>query len=281
MRIIKSPEEMNSYAQKAKCRGQAISFVPTMGHLHNGHRSLIEAAKAKAKLTVVSIFVNPIQFGQGEDFSRYPKDLRRDEKMLKELEVDVLFVPPADKMYKGDFKTFVEVETLSKKLCGKTRPTHFRGVATVLAKLFNIVQPDFVFFGEKDFQQLVIVKKMVEDLNFPIKVIGLPTVREFDGLAMSSRNKNLTPKEREQSVLLFKAINLAKEEIEKGEKDINRILLRMRTFVGSIPSIRLDYVAMVDPVTLEDIKSLRGKVLVAIAATLGGARLIDNLLIDA
>ena len=196
MREIKKLKEMQAFSLKAKQRGKTICLVPTMGYLHEGHLSLVEAAKKKGDITVVSVFVNPLQFGPSEDIARYPRDLARDKKLLKNFEVDVLFLPAASQLYPDDFKAFVEVEGLSKKLCGRTRPTHFRGVTTIVAKLFNLVMPDFAFFGEKDYQQQIIIKKMVRDLNFPVQVISLPTIREFDGLAMSSRNQSLTPKER-------------------------------------------------------------------------------------
>jgi pantoate--beta-alanine ligase len=281
MKVIKDPEEMRAYSQKIKRRGKTIGLVPTMGFLHEGHLSLVEAARKKADVVAVSIFVNPAQFGPGEDYSRYPRNLSRDKKLLGNFEVDVLFLPEASKMYPKGAKTWVEVEGLSQKMCGRSRPTHFRGVTTLVAKLFNLAQPDYAFFGEKDFQQQAIIKRMVKDLNLPIEIISLPILREFDGLAMSSRNKYLTAKERKQSPLLYRALCLAKEEIEKGEKNPNKILLRMRSLIGTIPGFRLDYVVIVDPETLEEVKKIRGKVLVALAAHLGKARLIDNMVVAA
>ena len=281
MRTIKKSEEMFGFSLKAKQRGKTIGLVPTMGYLHTGHLSLIEAAKKKADYVVVSIFINPLQFMAGEDLNQYPRDLKKDQKALEPFDIDVLFMPDPHKIYDPEFCTFVEVENLSKRMCGKTRPTHFRGVATVVAKLFNIVAPDFDFFGEKDFQQLVIIKRMVMDLNYHIQIIGLPTVREFDGLAMSSRNAYLSPKEREDAVILHNALVSAKEEIEKGEKDPYKILVRIRSMLGGVPHLRLDYFIIVKPDTLEEVKSIRGPVLLAIAAHLGKARLIDNLLVHA
>jgi pantoate--beta-alanine ligase len=281
MREIKALKEMQAYSLKAKQRGKTVCLVPTMGYLHEGHLSLVEAAKEKGDITVVSIFVNPLQFGPTEDLAHYPRNLARDKKLLKNFAVDVLFIPDASHLYPDDFKTFVEVEALSNKLCGHTRPTHFRGVTTIVAKLFNLVMPDFAFFGEKDFQQQLIIKKMVRDLNFPVQIISLPTVREFDGLAMSSRNQYLTPKERVSAAILYRALILAKQEIEKGEKDPRRLLLRMRSLIGTEPSLRLDYLSIVDPHTLEDKKKIEGSVLIALAAYLGKARLIDNIIIIA
>jgi pantoate--beta-alanine ligase len=279
MREIKDPKEMYLYSRKAKSHGKKVGFVPTMGALHEGHLSLVEEAKKRADTVVVSIFVNPIQFGPSEDLARYPRNLGSDKKLLRHFDVDVLFMPEARTMYPEGFKTFVEVEGLSRKLCGRSRPTHFRGVTTVVAKLFNMVCPDIAFFGEKDYQQQIIIKRMAKDLDFPVEIVALPTVREFDGLAMSSRNAYLTQKERKSALILYRSLCLAKEEIRKGEKDPRKILLRIRSAVGTEPSVRLDYVAMVDPDTLEEVRKIKGKVLVALAACLGKARLIDNMVI--
>ena len=280
MREIKCLQEMQSYSRKAKAHGKKVGFVPTMGALHEGHLSLIAAAKQKADVVVVSIFVNPIQFGPSEDYTRYPRSLRKDKRGLKDMGVDVLFLPETSEMYPPGFKTFVEVEGLSRKLCGRSRPVHFRGVATVVAKLLNIVNPDAAFFGEKDFQQQVVIKQMVKDLDLPVEIVSLPTVREFDGLAMSSRNSYLTPRERKSATILYKALCLAKEEVKRGEKDPKRILFRMRSLIASEPGVRLDYAAAVDPETLEEVKKVSGKVLFALAVYLGKARLIDNMEVD-
>ena len=281
MRIIKELKEMHSYSLKAKRRGKTIGLVPTMGYLHEGHLSLVAAAREKSELVVVSIFVNPAQFSPAEDFSRYPRDLKRDKKLLRNFDVDVLFLPEAGKMYPEGYKTYVEVDGLSRKMCGRTRPAHFRGVTTIVAKLFNIVLPDFAFFGEKDFQQQIIIKRMARDLNLPIEVPALPIVREYDGLAMSSRNKYLTPKEREKATILYKALCLAKREIENGERDANKILFRLRSLIGTVPSLRLDYVIIANPETLEETKKIKGKLLIALAGHLGKARLIDNIIVEA
>jgi len=281
MREIKNAREMLLYSTKAKAHGKKIGFVPTMGALHEGHLSLIAEARNKSGVVVVSIFVNPIQFGPGDDLSRYPRNLSRDKKLLKNLDIDVLFLPDASDMFPDGFKTFVEVEGLSKKLCGRSRPTHFRGVTTILAKLFNIVCPDLAFFGEKDFQQQLIIRRMARDLNIPVEIISMPTVREFDGLAMSSRNAYLNPKEKKSAAILFKALSLAQKEIAGGEREINKLLFRMRSLIGSEPAVRLDYLTAINPETLEEVKNVRGKVLFALAAYLGNSRLIDNLLIEA
>lgn len=281
MREIKYLREMWLYSQKAKCHGKKVGFVPTMGALHEGHLSLVAEARKMSDVVVVSIFVNPIQFGPSEDYLRYPRNLRKDKKLLKDLGVDLLFLPEASEMFPEGFKTFVEVEGLSKKLCGRSRPAHFRGVTTVVTKLFNIVCPDTAFFGQKDYQQQLIIKQMTSDLNLPVQIVSLPTVREFDGLAMSSRNAYLTSKERKSATILYRALSLARKEIGQGEKDIGKIIFRMRSLVGSEPGVRLDYVAAVNPETLEDVKKAKGKVLFALAAYLGKARLIDNLVVDA
>lgn len=281
MREISGLGEMHIYSLKAKAHGKTVGFVPTMGALHEGHLSLVAEARKRSEVVVVSIFVNPIQFGPSEDFSRYPRNLRRDKKLLKNFDVDVLFRPEASAVFPDGFRTFVEVEGISKRMCGRSRPTHFRGVTTILAKLFNIVSPDIAFFGEKDFQQQLIVKRMARDLNFPIEIVSLPTVREYDGLAMSSRNANLSPRERKSAAVLYRALSLAQREIKKGEKDINKLLFRMRALIGSEPAIRLDYLYAVDPETLEEVKKVKGKMLFALAGYLGKARLIDNILLDA
>ena len=281
MREIKDLNDMYAYSLRHKSHGKKIGFVPTMGALQEGHLPPVAESQKKTDIVVVSIFVNPIQFGPSEDLASYPRDLKKDMKLLKGLEVDVLFMPEASAMFPEGFKTFVEVDGLSKKLCGRARPTHFRGVATVVAKLFNLVAPDAAFFGEKDYQQLRIIRQMAKDLNLPVEIIARPTVREFDGLAMSSRNVYLDQKERKAALIIYRALSVAKEEIEKGEKDFRKILFRLRSLIGTEPSVRIDYIAMVDPETLEDIKSLSGQVLAAVAVNLGKAKLIDNILIDA
>jgi len=281
VRVFKDPQEMHAYAQKMKHRAKTIGLVPTMGYLHEGHLSLVEAAKKKADIVVVSIFVNPTQFRPEEDFSRYPRDLKRDKNLLGQFDINALFLPEASKLYPNGFKTYVEVESLSKKMCGHSRPTHFRGVATIITKLFNLVLPDFAFFGDKDYQQRLIIEQLTKDLNFPTRIISLPTVREFDGLAMSSRNQHLSDKDRANATILQRALLLGKEEIASGERNPHKILLRMRSLIGTIPAIRLDYVTIADPETLEEVKAVKGKVIIALAAQVGKARLIDNLVINA
>ncbi|MBN3033041.1 MAG: pantoate--beta-alanine ligase [Candidatus Saganbacteria bacterium] len=279
MREIKRLREMYLYSLKAKSHGKKVGFVPTMGALHEGHLSLVEEAKRRCDIVVVSIFVNPLQFAPSEDFARYPRNLRRDRQLLKNFGVDVLFLPDAGQLYPPGFKTFVEVESLPKKMCGRTRPTHFRGVTTVVAKLFSLVNPDLAFFGEKDFQQQRIIRQMAADLNLPVEVVALPTVREFDGLAMSSRNAYLNPRERKAAPVLYRALSLAQREVQGGERDVNKILFRLRSLIGSEPLVRLDYLLAVDPETLQEVKQFKGKVLFALAAYIGKTRLIDNVVV--
>ena len=279
MREIKKLQEMYLYSLKAKSHGKKVGLVPTMGALHEGHLSLVEEARKKCDIVVASIFVNPLQFAPSEDLARYPRNLKRDKNLLKNFAVDILFLPQAAQMFPAGFKTFVEVEELAKKLCGRTRPAHFRGVTTVVAKLFNLLNPDLAFFGEKDYQQQLIIRRMTADLNLPVEIISLPTVREFDGLAMSSRNAYLNQKERKSAAILFKALSLAQREVQGGERDLNKLLFRLRALIGSEPTVRLDYLAAADPATLQEVKAIRGKVLFAVAAYLGKTRLIDNLIV--
>ncbi|OGC36226.1 pantoate--beta-alanine ligase [candidate division WOR-1 bacterium RIFOXYB2_FULL_48_7] len=279
MREFKQPNDIYQYTLRAKNHGKKVGLVPTMGALHEGHLSLIEACKRRADIAVVSIFVNPTQFAPNEDFRQYPRDLRRDKKLLKELQVDALFVPEAEAMYAPGFRAYVEVEEFSKKMCGRSRPTHFRGVATVVTKLLNIIAPDIAFFGEKDFQQQLIIRRLVSDLNLPVEIVTMPTVRELDGLAKSSRNKYLNHRERQAAVVLYRSLKMAKEEIEGGERDARKITFKIRSLIGSEPSVRIDYVAVADPETLEDVVDIRGRVVIALAVYLGKTRLIDNLIV--
>lgn len=280
MKTVHSPSEMSALSDRIRERGLKIAFVPTMGALHEGHLSLLAAAREYTDQVVVSIFVNPIQFAPGEDFERYPRDLIGDQKKLKPFEPLILFYPSASAMFPPDFKTRVEVEEISRKLCGKFCLGHFKGVATVVTKLFNIVKPHYAFFGEKDYQQLLIIKQLARDLNLDLKVIGCPTVREYDGLALSSRNRYLNPKERKAATVLYRALTRAKKEITGGETDARRILLSLGRLIGFEPTVRVEYIAIVDPETLREVKIIKGRVLVALAARLGKTRLIDNLLIS-
>ena len=260
---------------------RSIGFVPTMGALHAGHRSLVQAARQRCDIVVVSIFVNPTQFGPNEDFSRYPRTLEQDCQMIEAESVDVVFTPTAEIMYPSGASTFVEVEGVSDRLDGASRPGHFRGVATVVAKLFHIVQPDFSFFGQKDAAQVAVLRKMVRDLDFPLEIVVCPTVREPDGLAMSSRNRYLSAEERRQALTLSRALHAAEAHAARGERRAAALLQTMRAALQEEPAIRVDYIAIVDPDTLLPIDDVDGGGLLAIAAYVGNTRLIDNVLLPA
>jgi|SRR3989339_332061 len=281
IKIIKSVKEMANFANRIKGRGHTIALVPTMGALHEGHLSLVEAAHNKANIVVVSIYVNPTQFAPNEDFNKYPRTLLKDKTALRHFEHITIFAPSDKELYPDTFDTWVEEGTISKKLCGKFRFGHFKGVTTILSKLFNVVRPDFAFFGEKDYQQQLIVKKLVKDLNYPIDVIICPTIREYDGLAMSSRNKYLSPKERKAAAVLYKTLIRAKKDLEGGETDYRRIIVGLSRLIGFEPLIRIDYITIVNPDTLIEIKEIKKeKVLVALAARVGKTRLIDSMIVQ-
>jgi pantoate--beta-alanine ligase len=252
-----------------------------MGYLHEGHLSLVRECRRRADVTVVSIFVNPLQFGPQEDFRRYPRDPERDAALLEKEGVDFLFLPTQREMYPKGFRTAVEVAGLGDKLCGRSRPGHFRGVATVVLKLFDIVRPDYAFFGQKDAQQVVVLRRMVEDLNVDVKIRALPVVREPDGLAMSSRNVYLSAEERRAAVVLSKSLAEAREMYEQGERDAARIGERLVGTIGAEPLARLDYAEVVDPGSLEPADRIESRALVALAVYFGGTRLIDNIILGA
>lgn len=279
MKTITSIKEMVQFSRRSRERGHKIALVPTMGAVHEGHLALVNAAKGKADVVVVSIFVNKTQFAPNEDFSSYPRSLNHDKAALKPFEPVIIFHPQPADMYQEDFNTWVEEEVLSKKLCGKFRLGHFKGVTTVLSKIFNIVQPDMAFFGEKDYQQLLVVKKLVKDLDYPIEIHSCHTVREYDGLAMSSRNAYLGEKGRKAAQMIYKALIRAKKDIEDGEIDSRRIIVNMGRLLGFEPLIRVDYIAIVDPHTLEEVKEIKSRVLIALAVRIGKTRLIDNIMI--
>ncbi|MFA6170124.1 MAG: pantoate--beta-alanine ligase [Candidatus Margulisiibacteriota bacterium] len=270
-------KEMQAFSAQARRDKRTIGFVPTMGALHEGHLALAAEARKRCDLLVVSIFVNPIQFGPKEDFNAYPRDLEKDAQLLAPYEVDVLFTPSAAEMFPDGFNVQVEVKGITETLCGKSRPGHFAGVATVVAKLFNLVQPDRAFFGAKDYQQQLVIRKMVADLNFPVEIVTLPTVRESDGLAMSSRNRYLSPEERQAATVLYRGLLLAKEALAKGTEPI-KVQQQIEAFIGQEPLAKLDYVTVVDSETLAE-ASNKGKHLVALAVYIGKTRLIDNLVV--
>jgi pantoate--beta-alanine ligase len=276
MEVIESISEMKNLVKEWKRQGLSIGFVPTMGYLHEGHLALVRRVKELSDRVVVSIFVNPIQFAPGEDYQRYPRDLERDKALLEEEGVDVLFVPTAQEMYPPGFQTYVEVKELSSGLCGRYRPGHFVGVATVVLKLFNIVQPDIAVFGEKDYQQLKVIQRMVQDLNLDVKIIPHPTVREVDGLAMSSRNTYLSPEERKSAIALYKALNLAEELVNQGEKRVATLKEKLKEFIESYPYTKVQYIEFVHPETLKEVERVDEPTLLALAVFVGKARLIDN-----
>ena len=277
MKVFRKPSEVQKYIKQLKREGKTIGFVPTMGYLHEGHLSLVRCSKKENDLTVVSIFVNPTQFGEGEDYDRYPRDLERDLKLLQKEGVDIVFAPEVGDMYPKDFSTYVEETKISRLWEGEFRPGHFRGVCTVVTKLFNIVQPDRAYFGEKDYQQLQVIKRMVRDLNMDIEIIGCPIVREKDGLAMSSRNVYLSPEEREQATAIYKSFQLAQKLVEEGIRDAERLKEEIVKFFKGFPLIKqIDYVAIVDPETLEPVKEIRGGERILVAVRTPSARLIDN-----
>jgi pantoate--beta-alanine ligase len=279
MEVIESISEMKNLVKEWKRQGLSIGFVPTMGYLHEGHLALVRRAKELSDRVVVSIFVNPIQFAPGEDYQRYPRDLERDKALLEKEGVDVLFSPKAQEMYPPGFQTYVEVKELSSGLCGRYRTGHFVGVATVVLKLFNIVQPDIAVFGEKDYQQLKVIQRMVQDLNLDVKIIPHPTVREEDGLAMSSRNTYLSPEERKSAIALYKALNLAEELINQGERRVATLKEKLKEFIESFPYTKVQYIEFVHPETLKEVERVDEPTLLALAVFVGKARLIDNKII--
>ena len=279
MEIVKEISKMKEISKFWKRQGYKIAFVPTMGFLHEAHLALVRKAKELGDKTVVSIFVNPLQFGPKEDFREYPRDLERDLALLEKEKVDAVFIPETEEMYPPDFQTYVEVTKLTTGLCGAFRPGHFKGVTTVVLKLFNIVNPDIAIFGEKDYQQLQVIKQMIKDLNLDIEIVAHPTVREKDGLAMSSRNIYLSSAERESAISLYKALLLAQKLIKEGEKDSQKIKEEMEKFIHSFPFTKVQYIEFVDPQTLDPIDNINKPVLCALAVYVGKARLIDNMLI--
>lgn len=276
MEIITDIQDMQQRCLVARGEGKRLAFVPTMGYLHEGHLSLLRAARAAGDVVVLSIFVNPTQFGAGEDFDSYPRDLSRDAEMARAVGADWLFAPRASAMYLAGFSTWVEVEGLTGNLCGASRPGHFRGVTTVVCKLFNIVQPHVAFFGQKDFQQLAVIRRMSADLNLPVEVRGLPIVREADGLAMSSRNVKLTPDQRRQALALFDGIRLAAAQVKAGERDSRRVLAAVRERIQQEPEARIDYIQVCHDETLSDLETIGPHAVLLLAVRVGATRLIDN-----
>ena len=280
MEVAETIESIRSLVKAARSAGKKIGLVPTMGALHIGHISLIEKAVKDCDFVVVSIFVNPTQFGPGEDFEKYPRPLEADLKICQKAGVDVVFAPTPEQMYPAENITSVNVEKLTETLCGRSRPWHFRGVTTVCAKLFNIVAPDIAFFGQKDAQQAIVIKRMVADLNMPLKIDICPTVREPSGLAVSSRNQYLTDQQRKDASYIYNSLQKCEEMIKAGNKDTGVIISEMKKVLDQVPLIEIEYVSIVDAKTLQSIDHITGKILTAVAVRIGPARLIDNILVD-
>jgi len=276
MKVVNSVAEM-----RAVRRGLtgSVGLVPTMGYLHEGHLALVRRARSENETVVVSIFVNPTQFGAGEDFQTYPRDPERDLTLLQGEEADVVFMPPAEEMYPAHFSTWVDVQQITERLEGAFRPGHFRGVATVVAKLFNIVEPTRAYFGQKDAQQLIVIKRMVSDLNMNLELVAVPTVREPDGLAMSSRNTYLSPKERHAALVLWQALNLANHLWSGGERNAGKIRQKMRALIDSEPLAQIDYISVADAESLEELGEIDRPALVSLAVRVGKTRLIDNIVL--
>lgn len=276
MKIVTSVPGMRTLARRWQREGKRIGFVPTMGYLHEGHLSLVRESKARADVTVVSVFVNPTQFGPHEDFKKYPRDLEKDAVYLDRGGVDCLFHPDAAEVYPPGYRSYVEVQGLQDRLCGRSRPGHFRGVATVVLKLFEVVRPDLAFFGAKDAQQVLIIRRMAADLDLDVEVVTCPLVREPDGLALSSRNAYLSPEERKAALALSTGLRWAEKAVAAGERDAGRLVAGVRSVLEAEPLARIDYVEAVDPETLEPVAEIRGEVLMALAVFIGPTRLIDN-----
>lgn len=279
MKVVTTVKEVKKIIRKWKKKGKSIGLVPTMGYLHEGHGSLITAAGKKNDKVVVSIFVNPIQFGPNEDLASYPRDLARDTKFCESLGADLIFHPDPKEMYHENFSTYVDMSVLTEELCGLSRPGHFRGVCTVVSKLFHIVEPDRAYFGQKDAQQLAVICHMTEDLNMNVKIVGCPIVREEDGLAKSSRNTYLSPEERKAALILSQTIFMGEKMVKDGETDAGKLVEAMKAKIETEPLARIDYVKAVDGLTMQPIEKLKKPALVAMAVYIGKTRLIDNFII--
>ncbi len=276
MKIISSVKEMQEFSDSIREKGQKIAFVPTMGYFHDGHLSLMREGRQRGDVLAISIYVNPTQFGPNEDFERYPRDFERDRALAEGVGVDIIFYPENKEMYPEYYQTSVTVEKVTQNLCGISRPGHFRGVTTVCAKLFNIVKSHYAIFGKKDFQQLVAIRRMVQDLNMDLEIVGMPIVREADGLAMSSRNVYLKKDEKTSALGLSRSLKLAKQIYDDGERDASIILAEVKKFIKGHPHAVIDYTKICDTTTLEDVESLEGNTVLALAVKINKTRLIDN-----
>ncbi len=279
MELIDQIQAMQTFSKQLRKEGKIIGFVPTMGYLHEGHLSLIRQARKECDTVIISIYVNPTQFGGGEDYERYPRDIERDKRLAREEGVDIIFSPTDSEMYPEEYSSFVEVEKLTENLCGRSRPGHFRGVTTVVIKLFNIVQPDIAYFGQKDMQQAIVIKRMVRDLNIPIEIKVLPIIREKNGLVLSSRNEYLNPEERRAAPILYRSLERAKSIIGSGEKESKRIINEMKGMIQKEGLVKIDYISIVDPETLENLDTIKDGALIAMAVWIGKTRLIDNIVV--
>jgi pantoate--beta-alanine ligase len=281
MKIIHSVKEMQEFSQKTQKAGKKINFVPTMGYLHQGHLTLMEEARKNCDILVVSIFVNPLQFGVGEDYGEYPRDLTRDVELAESAKVDIIFAPTVKDMYPTGYVTFVNAEIITEVMCGVSRPGHFKGVTTVVTKLFNIVQPEEAYFGQKDAQQVTVIERMATDLNMTVRIVRVPIVREEDGLAMSSRNMYLSMEERKQAAMLYCSLTKAKELIEDGERNKGKIYQLIQETINSAPLAEIDYIEIRDGLNLQHQgEELKGQVLIALAVRFGKTRLIDNIQVE-
>lgn len=280
MKPLKTIDEMRALRTATRQSGKRLGLVPTMGALHEGHLSLVRASREKSDIVAVSIFVNPTQFGPNEDFARYPRNLDNDSKMLEREHVDVIFAPAVDEMYPAGAITWVTVEGMSDRLCGKSRPGHFRGVTTVVANLFHIIEPDIAFFGQKDAAQVAIIRRMVRDLNMPVAIEVCPIVRELDGLALSSRNAYLNPEERKSALVFHRALQQAEKLFNEAERDSAKLIAAGKQEFSTEPKARLDYFEIVDPDSLEPVTTISNRVLIAVAGFIGNTRLIDNVIVD-
>lgn len=279
MKIVRKISQMQSIARELKAKNKTIGFVPSMGYFHEGHLSLMRQAKKGCDVSMISIFVNPTQFGPHEDFKKYPRDLKRDENLARLSGVDIIFYPSVNEMYPKNYLTYVNVEEITDMLCGVSRPGHFRGVATVVAKLFNIVRPDIAYFGQKDAQQVSVIQQMVRDLNIPVKIKVMPIVRETDGLAMSSRNKYLSPQERKDALILSESLRKARKMISSRINSSSRIVSTMRNIIKTKRRSKIDYIVCVDLKTLKPVNKIRKNTLIALAVWIGKTRLIDNIIV--
>ncbi|OGX27384.1 MAG: pantoate--beta-alanine ligase [Omnitrophica WOR_2 bacterium RIFCSPHIGHO2_01_FULL_52_10] len=281
MRVVRSVRSIQQLIRKAKSAGKTIGFVPTMGALHDGHRSLLRRCHRENDLVVLSIFVNPKQFGPEEDFGKYPRREQADKKLAKKEKVDIMFVPTAEEMYPEGYLTYIEVERMTHVLCGKSRPGHFRGVTTVVGKLLNIVMPDVLYLGQKDAQQAAVVTRMARDLNFSVIVKICPTVREADGLAMSSRNEYLTVSQRKEAKVLYRSLREARQNVTAGNHSAMAIISKIRSRITRAGSGRIDYIECVDADTFTPLKRIQGKTMIVLAVWFGKTRLIDNIIVHA